>query len=134
MTTPEYFEFIYDFSVTFWKVLELESRVLIRASVARIVQETQSQVKCDNYSLIVQKCLNILKQITNKKELVVQYYGEVEQCLLPLFEFMTDPSKISFAEDIMVILKNLIKKTQSVSENAMKLFFTLEKLFNKNNC
>lgn len=45
---------------------------------------------------------------------------------------MVDPTKISFEDNILSILKNFIKKTQNVSDIIFKVFFTLDKSFEKN--
>jgi len=54
---------------------------------------------------------------------------------MPLFEFMIDPSKISFEDDICMLIKNIIRKTSFVSDILYKVFPCLEKVFIKNkNC
>ena len=45
---------------------------------------------------------------------------------------MADPSKISFEDDILIILKNFIKKTGCVSDIILKVFPCMEKVFIKN--
>lgn len=48
---------------------------------------------------------------------------------------MVDPTKISFEDDICIILKNFIRKTGKVSDIIFRVFPCLEKVFNKNkNC
>lgn len=45
---------------------------------------------------------------------------------------MVDPSKITFEDDILNILKNFIKKTSKVSDVIYTVLPCLEKVFNKN--
>ena len=45
---------------------------------------------------------------------------------------MADPTKISFEDDILIILKNFIKKTGNVSDIILKVFPCMEKVFLKN--
>lgn len=52
----------------------------------------------------------------------------------PLFEFMTDPFKIEFEDDIVLVLKAFMKKTKSVSSTLWTLFPLLGKVFEKNKC
>ena len=41
----------------------------------------------------------------------MQKYSQIyEQAYIPIFEYMVDPSKINFEDDICIILKNFIKK------------------------
>jgi len=45
---------------------------------------------------------------------------------------MIDPTKINFEDDIMLIIKNFIKKTQNVSDTIFDVLPCLEKVFEKN--
>jgi hypothetical protein len=67
-------------------------------------------------TLLVQKMFNILKQITQNKYLMSKYSLQYEEAYKPIFEFMVDPSKISFEDDILNILKNFIRKTGNVTD------------------
>ena len=82
--------------------------------------------------MFLQKCFNLLKQITQIKRIMVKHWQQYEVTLMPIFEFMVDPEKISFEDDIQIILKNFIKKTGQVSDTIYKVFPCLEKVFNKN--
>jgi hypothetical protein len=61
-----------------------------------------------------------------------KFSGQFEQMFMPIFEFMVDPTKINFEDSILMIIKNFIKKTNSVSDIIFKVFITLEKVFAKN--
>ena len=95
----------------------------------RVRDEVVKQGQGGKDSIVVQKCLNILKATTGKKDFTSTFYEDVEKAFLLLFEFMADPTKINFADDILVILKNFIRRTGKVSDNVMKVFFTLDNLF-----
>jgi len=64
--------------------------------------------------------------------LMQRYAHEFENICIPIFEFMVDPTKINFEDNIMVILKNFIKKTGGVSDIIFKVLPCLEKVFEKN--
>ena len=51
---------------------------------------------------------------------------------MPIFEYMIDPTKISFEDDICIILKNFIRKTNGLSDIIFKVFPCLELVFKKN--
>ena len=61
-----------------------------------------------------------------------KYSNEYEEAYKPIFEYMIDPTKISFEDDILIILKNFIRKTSRVSDTMYAVFPTLEKVFDKN--
>jgi importin-7 len=50
----------------------------------------------------------------------------------PLFEFVMTPEQIEFEDDIILVLKSFIKKTQSVSPTLWTIFPHLTKVFAKN--
>ena len=63
----------------------------------------------------------------------MQKHGHIyEQTLMPIFDYMVDPEKISFEDDICLILKNFIRKTNSLSDIIFKVFPCLERVFTKN--
>ena len=76
--------------------------------------------------------LNILKQITQNKNLMAKYSQLYEEVYKPIFEFMVDPSKITFEDDILNILKNFIRKTSKVSDVIYTVLPCLEQVFQKN--
>jgi hypothetical protein len=76
--------------------------------------------------------LNILKQVTQNKGLMAKYSGNLQEVYKPIFEYMVDPSKITFEDDILNILKNFIKKTCKVSDVMYTVLPCLEKVFIKN--
>jgi len=50
---------------------------------------------------------------------------------MPLFQLMIDPTKISFDEDIVLVLKSLIKKKNAVSPTLWEIFPKLPKVLEK---
>jgi importin-8 len=60
------------------------------------------------------------------------YYNNIEGTLKPLFEYMLDPNQMEFDEDIVLIMKTLMKKNNAISEIVWTLVPTLEKVFIKN--
>ena len=76
--------------------------------------------------------MNILKQITQNKALMLRYSDQFEEIYKPIFEFMVDPSKIEVEDDILVILKNFMKKTSKVSDTIFTVFPCMQNVFVKN--
>ena len=50
----------------------------------------------------------------------------------PLFEYILEPSKIEFEDDIVLIMKQFIKKTRTVSSTMWTIYPHLMKVFQKN--
>ena len=62
-----------------------------------------------------------------------KFYDECEQLLLPLFEFISDPSKIDFDDDILLTIKTLVSKKKGVTETIWRMVPCLHKVQQKNN-
>lgn len=60
------------------------------------------------------------------------YAADFERLYMPIFEFMVDPTQITFEDNILMIIKNFIKKTGAVSDIILKVMPTIEKVFTKN--
>jgi len=63
---------------------------------------------------------------------MTKYSDSYEEAYKPIFEYMIDPTKINFEDDILIILKNFIRKTGKVSDITYAVFPTLDKVFAKN--
>ena len=81
---------------------------------------------------VINKCWNVIRQIVEIQTFVPGYYAQVEEQLKPLFAFITEPSKIEFEDEIVLVLKTFIKKTKGVSNMLWEMFPYLEKVFEKN--
>jgi len=55
--------------------------------------------------------MNILEKITQNKTLMTKYSADFEKLLCPIFEFMLEPKKISFEDNILVMIRNFIKRS-----------------------
>jgi len=60
---------------------------------------------------------------------MAKYSQQYEEVYKPIFEFMVDPSKITFEDDILNILKNFIRKTSKVSDVIYTVLPCLEQVF-----
>jgi hypothetical protein len=127
----EYLEFLQDFMSTYSTVLAEQVGAIAQAVISRIQFECL-QPPNDNSLIFSQKCVNILVHITQNKEMMARYASDFERLYMPIFEYMVDPTKINFEDSILMIIKNFIKRTQSVSDIIFKVFGTLENVFTKN--
>ena len=129
----EYMDFVNDFLASYAQLIDDKAVFIANAVVQRIRAEMAKGIEGGNGStLLVQKMFNILKQITQNKYLMSKYSFQYEEAYKPIFEFMVDPSKITFEDDILNILKNFIRKTGNVSDVIYTVLPCLEQVFNKN--
>ena len=85
--------------------------------------------KGEKNNLIINKCWNIIRLIVDLKEIITIYYSEIEEALKPLFEFIADPLKIEFEDDIVLAVKSMIRRTNNISETLWIIFPHLQKVF-----
>jgi hypothetical protein len=88
------------------------------AVVLRVLQEQQNKSPAtnDQTNMRIGKCMNILRMIVEKQEYISAFPQQLEEKLMPLYLYMGNPSVISFDEDILIILKGFIKKSQRVTQ------------------
>ncbi len=54
-----------------------------------------------------------------------------EEALKPIFRFVSEPQSITFEDDILLLLKSMIKKSQSVTPIMWEMFDHFPKLLTK---
>ena len=52
--------------------------------------------------------------------------------LLPLFEYISDPTKIEFDDDILLVIKSLIRKKKGVTETIWRMVPCFKLVLQKN--
>ena len=85
-----------------------------------------------NPTILISKCWNIIRVATENDQILLQYSGEIEERLKPLFEYVLTPEKIDFEDDMVMVIKTFIKKNRFVSETLWTLFPHLYLIFKKN--
>ena len=101
---------------------------LLAGLVAKIKQE-QAEIEAaakpkskKKESLIIVKCWNIIRTITDSKQIIPQYAALVEEVLSPLFEYINVPETVEFDDDIVLVWTSLIKKCQTVTPRGWLVF------------
>jgi hypothetical protein len=130
---PLYFNFLLDF-VKFYHTAIADLVVpFTHTLVQRILLELKScHEKGEKNNIVINKCWNVIRQIIELPSFVPAYYDQIEDQLKPLFEFMVDPLRIEFEDDIILVLRSFIRKKQAVSVSLWTLFPHLSKVFDKN--
>jgi len=96
---------------------------IVNSLVQRILTELKAcHEKGERNNIIIMKCWNVIRLITELDTFMPAYASPIEEQLKPLFEFMVDPSKIEFEEDIILTVRSFIKKTNQVSLVMWTLF------------
>lgn len=123
-----YFEFLQDFIKYYNKAMvsvgcSEDIITIVNSLVQRILTELKAcHEKGERNNIIIMKCWNVIRLITELDTFMPAYASPIEEQLKPLFEFMVDPSKIEFEEDIILTVRSFIKKTNQVSLVMWTLF------------
>jgi hypothetical protein len=138
ITVKLYFNFVLDF-VKFYhrSIVDVGCGENVIVLVQSLVQRIQKELRLchetgTRNNLIINKCWNIIRYISELDTIMPKYAASIEEQLKPLFEFMVDPTKIEFEDDIVLTIKSIIKKTNQVSPVMWTLFPLLTKVFEKN--
>lgn len=65
--------------------------------------------------VIINKCWNVIRLICERSEYMPRFNNQIEEMLKQLYIFMIDPTQISFEDDIVLNLKQFIRRNKSVS-------------------
>jgi hypothetical protein len=138
ITIKLFFDFVQDF-IKYYHAQMVETGCckeiipFIHSLVQRILAELKlCHERGERNNLIINKCWNVIRMVSELDSFMPKYSSAIEEQLKPLFEFMTDPSKIEFEDDIVLTIRSFIKKTNEVSPVMWTLFPLLTKVFEKN--
>lgn len=125
-----YFNFLLDFVKHYHAGIADGVVPLTRALVQRILAELKGcHERGEKNNLVINKCWNVIRLITELDSFMPRYADQIEEALKPLFEFMVDPRRVEFEDDVVLTLKSLIRKTGAVSPALWALFPHLYKVF-----
>jgi hypothetical protein len=136
ITIKLYFSFLQDFVKYYNEDIGEDVISLVQSLVARILVELKKcHEKGERNNIIINKCWNVLRMICELGSFLPKFAGPIEESLKPLFEFLLDPSKIEFEDDIVLTIKSFIKKSGGpgqISPVIWTLYPHLYKVFQKN--
>ena len=131
-----FYEFLQEFVKIFAKVIMGERIVAIfKACVSRIVKDIQKKQQAgaaDTSTVVIDKCCNILRISLESNIYMPTLKAEFEENLRPIYQYMADPSKISFEDDIILMLKSQIRKRKEITPTMWELFQQFPKVLEKN--
>lgn len=138
ITIKLYFDFVQDFVKYYHQqMVQTGCSEDIVPFVHSLVQRVLTELKAchergERNNLIINKCWNVIRMISELDSFMPRYASAIEEQLKPLFEYITDPSKIEFEDDIVLTIRSFIKKTNEVSPVMWALFPMMTKVFEKN--
>ena len=133
---PFFFDLIYQIIESFSSEQDLDVIKICEKCRQRILNEIKKPSKLASdgeTNTFISKCFNIIKLLTEKDKNILNHIPQIEQILEPIFEYMKNPVKIDFEEEIIYIISCFIKITKTIVPSAQKLFLNLDKYFNQNN-
>lgn len=105
--------------------------LLVKILSLQVQTELKAEKPSNQGKIIIAKCWNIIRAIGENK-VYLPVLDSIEEPLLPLFEFMQTPEKISFDEEIIALMSAMIKLQEKVSNTKWILVSTFPKVFEKN--
>lgn len=106
--------------------------LLVKALSQQIETEVKNQENTSHEgNIIFQKCWNIIKTIGDQK-IYVPLFKEIEEMLLPLYECLQTPQKISFDDDVLLLVNAFIRQSAEITEIQWRLAATFTAIFEKN--
>lgn len=128
-----YFSFIQDFVKYYHEAIGDCIIPFVHSLVQRILIELKNcHEKGEKNNIIINKCWNVLRLICELDSFMPRYAQAIEDAMKPLFEFMIDPTRIEFEDDIVLTLKSFIRKTETISPVLWTIFPYLKMVFDKN--
>ena len=113
-------------------IIEVEKHSKIKFVIKSDKNKTSKELDTlNNHEIIINKCFNIIKILIENKAFVFNNFDLIENSLRPLINFMEDPYKIKFDEDIIYIIYSLIKQRQKVIGLGFNLIKNIYKYIDK---
>ena len=106
-------------------------KFIVKKDTNKAKKKATEQTKLNDYKVIINKCFNIIKLLINNKRFVGKNYEIIEESLKPLLEYMDEPKKIDFDEDIVYIIYLIIVQREKITGIGYNLLKNLYKYINK---
>lgn len=102
--------------------------------VKRVIKEHQASMNgssTDKSTIVTDKICTILRNIVHNKFYMPEMADQFQETLKPIFLLLAESEKITFVDDIMLIVKCMIKKTKVVSPLMWEIFDVLGSVVTK---
>lgn len=133
MDSPTCFGLLMTIINSYAEAIDASILQLLDSLVSRIHTEYAAlRAKGEKNNMIMNQCWNAIRCICENNAFYPEFTSSIEHALLPVFEYLTNPTDIEFDDDLIQIITTLIRKGKSVSENMVKILPVLPKVFEKN--
>ena len=109
--------------------VEVERHYRIKFKVKKeknkVKKKATEKTNLNDYNIIINKCFNIIRMLMDSAHFVINNIQLIEESLKPLVEYMKEPKKIDFDEDIITIIYLIIIHNKSVTPLAFSLIKNL---------
>ena len=107
---------------------------IMNATVSRILKEQnakQSGMQTDSSSIVLDKCCTILRICVENNTYMMNCQDQAEEELKRIFVYIQEPTQISFEDDILLLIKSLIKRRKAVVPFMWEMFDHFPKIVAK---
>ena len=133
---PNYFDFLSDFCKYYASELSSHICNMMQTVIQRVFFEQKSYEQKANddrskETFRINKCWNLIRLIIERPDYAV-HLATFEEMLKPLFAFIQKPKEITFEDEIVLCLKQLITKNKKISPVSWECFKNFPALLEKN--
>ena len=135
VTFVNFYDFLNDFVKLFAqqlagpRIISLVSHLVARISKEQAAKRDGSAA--DSSAIVLDKCMATLRICVDNGVYMPQLQAPFTEALKPIFEFLADPTQIAFEDDIVLLVKSIIKKTKAVSADMWIIFDQFPKIVTK---
>ena len=97
----------------------------VKKEKSKVKKKAIEKTNLNDYNIIINKCFNIIRMLMHNERFVRKNIQLIEESLKPLVEYMKEPKKIDFDEDIVTIIYLIIIHNKSVTPLALSLIKNL---------
>lgn len=93
--------------------------------------KTKNQ-KDQEYSIIINKCFNILRLVCDNKDYILSFHEALESIFKELYDYLKNPKKVEFDEDLVLMLTTCMKHSGKVTNLTFEMLQHMTKFLKKN--
>jgi hypothetical protein len=132
MELPTFYEILMKIIASYKSVIDGSVISLLQSLVARVETEYKAlRAKGEQNNMTINQCWNVIRAICEQDAFFPERADGIEQALLPMFNYLVDPTHIEFDDDMLQVIASLIKKRGGLSQPMILLFPYLPKFFEK---
>ena len=97
----------------------------------KVKKKATEKTNFNDYNIIINKTFNIIRMLMHNERFVIDNIELIEKSLGPLIQYMNDPNKIDFDEDIINIIYLIITHNKKVTPLSFTLIKNIYKYIDK---